>query len=133
MFTDYDRGDGLFDEVFDADGTPRPHYEPLLERLRELTTDELVSRERLRDQIFRSQGITFTVYDEDEGVERTFPMDLIPRVIPKDEWRTVESGVAQRIEALNRFLEDLYVGERAAIRDGIIPWWLVVSADGFVR
>lgn len=133
MFTDYDRGNGFYDEVFDADGSPRPHYRLLLRRLKELTTGELAAREQLRDQLFRSQGITFTVYGEDDGVERTFPMDLIPRIIPWDEWQIVEEGVAQRIDALNRFLEDLYVGERAAIRDGIIPWWVVVSADGFKR
>ena len=77
--------------------------------------------ERLRDGIFRTQGITFTVYGDDEGVERTFPLDLIPRIIPADEWAVIESGVIQRVTALNRFLEDLYMGEQAAVNDGIVP------------
>ena len=77
---------GFFDEVFADDGSVRPHYAALVKRLGELTPDELARRERLRDDAFRSQGITFTVYGEEEGVERTFPMDLLPRVIPADEW-----------------------------------------------
>nr|WP_249419973.1 circularly permuted type 2 ATP-grasp protein [Rhabdothermincola salaria] len=60
-------------------------------------------------------------------------MDLLPRVVPADEWAVVEDGLAQRVTALNRFLDDLYVGDRAIVRDGIIPWWLLSSSDGFAR
>ena len=77
---------------------------------------------------FRSAGITFTVYGEDEGLERTFPMDLVPRIIPADEWAHVEQGLVQRVTALNTFLDDLYVGERAAVHDGIVPRELVTSS-----
>lgn len=70
------------------------------------------------------------LYDD---VERTFPMDLVPRIIPADEWSHIERGVIQRVTALNRFLEDLYVGEQAALKDGIVPRWLVQTADGFRR
>ncbi len=125
--------DGFFDEVFEADGTPRPHYRNLVERLRSFDPSELRRRERLRDQIFRTQGITFTVYGDEAGTERTFPMDLIPRVIPAQEWAEVEAGLVQRVKALNRFLDDLYDGERAALNDGVVPRWLIASADGFRR
>jgi uncharacterized circularly permuted ATP-grasp superfamily protein len=123
----------FFDEVFTEDGTVRPHYEDLVARLRSFTSGELTRREQLRDAAFRSAGITFTVYGEDEDIERTFPMDLLPRIIPADEWAVIEVGLVQRVTALNRFLDDLYVGERAAIRDGIVPSWLVMSSDGFRR
>jgi uncharacterized circularly permuted ATP-grasp superfamily protein len=123
----------FFDEVFTDDGTVRPHYEDLVARLRSFTSAELSRRERLRDAAFRSAGITFTVYGEGEGLERTFPMDLLPRIIPADEWSVIEAGLTQRVTALNRFLDDLYVGERAAVRDGIVPSWLVMSSDGFRR
>jgi len=125
--------DGFFDEVFDADGRVRPHYAPLLARLSGFTSDDLVRQGRLRDAAFRSQGVTFTVYDEGEGIERTFPMDLLPRIVPADEWDHIEAGLVQRVTALNAFLDDLYVGERAAIHDGIVPTWLVESSDGFCR
>ncbi|MFP4148113.1 MAG: circularly permuted type 2 ATP-grasp protein, partial [Nitriliruptoraceae bacterium] len=94
---------------------------------------ELARRERVRDALFRTAGITFTVYGDEAGEERTFPMDLLPRLIPAQEWAQVEAGVAQRVTALNRFLEDLYVGEQAAVRDRVVPRWLVQTAAGFRR
>lgn len=133
LFRDYD-ADGFFDEVVDGHGRIRPHYRGLVERLGRMSADDLARRERIRDGLFRAQGITFTVYGEgggDEGLERTFPMDLLPRIIPAHEWEVVERGVAQRVTALNRFLEDLYVGEQAAVHDRIVPRLLVQSAEGF--
>jgi hypothetical protein len=97
------------------------------------TPAELQRREVIRDRIFRTQGITFTLADDEEGLERTFPMDLLPRIIPADEWDVIERGIVQRVTALNRFLEDLYVGEQAAIRDRVVPRWLVHTAEGFRR
>jgi len=132
IFDGYDHL-GFFDEVFDGEGSIRPHYRSLVKRMAELTPDELVRRERLRDESFRNQGITFTVYGESEGIERTFPMDLLPRVLPAEEWATIEAGLIQRVKALNAFLDDLYVGERAVLRDGIIPRWLIASSSGFER
>jgi uncharacterized circularly permuted ATP-grasp superfamily protein len=125
--------EGFFDEVFTHDGSVRPHYQALVKRFAELTPDELARRVRLRDESFRTQGITFTVYGEDDGLERTFPMDLLPRVIPAEEWELVEAGLVQRVTALNRFLDDLYVGERAIIHDGVVPNWLITSSTGFRR
>ncbi|MEX1177504.1 MAG: circularly permuted type 2 ATP-grasp protein [Nitriliruptor sp.] len=141
LFSGYEDG-GFFDEAFEPSGAVRPHYEAVVARLRGFSPDDLDRRERIRDQLFRSQGITFTVYGdvaagsgrpEDAGVERTFPMDLLPRVIPASEWEVIERGVAQRVTALNRFLEDLYVGEQAAIHDRVVPRWLVQTAEGFRR
>jgi uncharacterized circularly permuted ATP-grasp superfamily protein len=132
LFDRYDTG-GFFDEVFGADGAVRGHYAALVARLGSLSADDLARRERIRDRIFRTQGITFTVYEDDDGVERTFPLDLVPRIIPAEEWAHVEDGVTQRVRSLNRFLDDLYVGEQAAVNDGIVPRWLVETADGFAR
>ena len=132
LFDQYEVGDH-FDEVFAESGAARPEYATIVERLGMFSADELLRRERRRDAAFRSQGITFTVYGEGEGIERTFPMDLLPRVITAPEWSTIEAGLEQRVSALNAFLDDLYVGERAAIRDGIIPSWLVSSSTGFRR
>jgi uncharacterized circularly permuted ATP-grasp superfamily protein len=132
LFAAYERGD-FFDEVFTDDGRVRDHYRALVDRLRSLTPEELERRERVRDRLFHTQGITFTVYGDDAGVERTFPMDLLPRIIPADEWAHIEQGVIQRVTAMNRFLEDLYVGEQAAVHDGVVPRWLLRSAEGLRR
>ena len=132
LFDGYEPG-SFFDEAVEADGTPRAHYTALLRRLGGFTSHQLAERERVRDAAFRQAGITFTVYGEGEGVERTFPMDLVPRIIPADEWAHLEEGLVQRVTALNRFLDDLYVGDQAVVKDGIIPRWLITSSDGFQR
>jgi uncharacterized circularly permuted ATP-grasp superfamily protein len=132
MFAGYDTG-GFFDEAFDAQTSPRAHYRQLVKHFGRFDAAELARRRQLGDDVFTSRGITFTVYGEQEGIERTWPMDLFPRIIPADEWATIEQGLAQRVAALNRFLDDVYVGEQAAINDGVLPRWLVTSSDGFER
>ena len=128
----YERALG-FDEAVDSQCRLRPHYAAVFEELARLPPAEIASRERLRDAIFRRLGITFAVYGDAGGLERTWPLDLVPRIIPADEWEHLENGLAQRVRALNMFLDDLYVGESAALRDGIVPRRLVVSSDGYVR
>ncbi len=132
VFHDYEP-DGFFDEAFVAPGRPRPHYERLIRFIDQLGDDELARRARLRDASFRTKGITFTLADDADGLERTFPMDLLPRIIPGEEWAGVEAGLAQRVRTLNKFLDDVYAGEQAAIRDGIVPRHVVTSSDGFAR
>ena len=84
------------------------------------------------DLSFLHQGITFTVYGNDEGTERVFPNDLLPRIIPHQEWRKIENGLTQRIAALNLFLEDIYHHGRI-LADGIVPRELVYSCRHFRR
>lgn len=125
--------DGFFDEVVDAQGVIRPHYLDLIERMSHLTGEDLVRLTSRLDESFVSQGITFTVYGDDQGTERTFPMDLLPRVIPVDEWRHVQAGLDQRMRTLNLFLDDLYVGGGQIVADKVIPRRLVESSDGYHR
>ena len=122
-----------FDEAFEADGSVREAYRRIVERFGELDAGELRRLERLVADEFRRQGITFTVYSDEEGTERIWPMDLFPRLIAAREWEELERGLTQRVTALNRFLEDLYAGEGAALADGVVPRWLVVSSEGFER
>ncbi len=123
---------GRFDEVHD-DGVIRPHYTRLMERLSEIGNDDLAERFGMLDSFFRTLGITFALSGDEEGLERTWPMDLVPRIIPHQEWEMLEGGLTQRVRALNLFLDDLYVGEQAILNDGVVPRWLVQSADGYVR
>jgi uncharacterized circularly permuted ATP-grasp superfamily protein len=121
-----------FCEVFETKATPRAHYQALVDRLEELSAEELASRAELLQTMFRQKGITFSIAGGDEGIERTWPMDLVPRIIPGSEWDRLAQGLIQRVRALNLFLEDVYSGRQEAIRDGVIPRWVIVSSPGFL-
>jgi uncharacterized circularly permuted ATP-grasp superfamily protein len=122
-----------FDEVFTADGEPRPHAQALVAELERLGADSLVAAGALRDAIFMRQGITFDLTGADGAVaDRPFPLDLIPRIIPAAEWRTIKRGLAQRIRALNQFVDDVY-HEREIVKAGIVPWTLIASRSHFAR
>lgn len=122
---------GGFSEIGEP-GSIRAHYSALMDRIGQFSSEDLDERFRLCESIFQRQGITFAVYGSSEGTERTWPLDLVPRIIPGDEWHHVEAGLAQRVRALNRFLDDLYVGDQSAINDGVIPRWLVESSEGYM-
>lgn len=113
-------------------GGPRPHYDPLVNRFDEFDIDGLESRVRLIESLFRRQGITFAVYGEDEGIERTWPLDIVPRIISAREWKHLEAGLAQRVRALNAFLDDVYQGDQEIVADGVIPRWLLESSSGYL-
>ena len=122
-----------FDEAFGPDGSARRRYERIVERFRGLDATELKRIEAIASEEFRRLGITFTVYGDDAGIERTWPMDVFPRVIDASEWNHIARGLAQRVTALNRFLADLHVGERAALEDGVVPRWLIMTSSGLQR
>src|SRR6266576_1571497 len=124
--------DLAYDEMFEAPGVPRDHYRALFQRLLELPPEELRKSQQAADLSFLHQGITFTVYGNDEGTERVFPNDLLPRIIPHQEWQKIESGLTQRIAALNLFLEDIYNHGRI-LADGVIPRELIYSCRHFRR
>lgn len=128
-FLSYEVGD-FFDEMFEDQGRPRPHYQTLLQRFGELSNDEFERKNLAASQTFLNQGITFTVYSDDRGTERIMPFDAIPRIIPEDEWQKVERGLVQRITALNLFLHDLYHDQRI-IKEGVIPSEVIQSAKHF--
>ncbi|MDQ1359422.1 MAG: hypothetical protein QOF20_411 [Acidimicrobiaceae bacterium] len=123
----YDLGTA-WDEMFADPGEPREHYQGLFGVLQTLSPADFEMRCRARDQAFRDQGITFSL----SGEERPFPLDLVPRVIPAQEWAVIERGVRQRVKALEAFLDDVYgVGE--VLNDGVISRRLVTSATHFHR
>ena len=110
--------DHAFDEMFAADSVLREHYGPLLEHFSELPPAEIQRRKQAADLAFLNQGITFTVYGREEGTERIFPYDLLPRIITAAQWEHVERGLTQRITALNLFLKDIY-NEGRILKDGL--------------
>ncbi len=118
-------------EVTTEDG-PREHYAALASRFDEFDMAGLQSRVQLIEGLFRRQGITFAVYGEDDDLERTWPLDIVPRIISAADWEKLEAGLAQRVRALNVFLDDIYQGEREILKEGVIPRWLVESAPGYL-
>src|SRR3982074_896790 len=130
-FSNYVLNDS-YDEMFSADSQTRPHYEELFQRLLSVPADELRQRKQEADLSFLHQGITFTVYGRDEGTERIFPHDLLPRIITSAEWSTIERGLTQRITALNLFLKDIY-HEGKILSDGVVPREVVYSCKQFRR
>ncbi|MDJ0789094.1 MAG: circularly permuted type 2 ATP-grasp protein [Myxococcota bacterium] len=121
-----------YDEVFDTEGRVHPSVSPVFERLRGIGRAEYRRLQRLADDAFLRGGVTFSVYGEDGGnPDRIFPFDLMPRVVTRAEWEQVESGLIQRIAALNLFLGDVY-GEQRILKEGIVPREMVESSRAFM-
>ena len=94
--------------------------------------DEMNRRDELAKKLFMSQGITFTVYNSGEGIEKIFPFDIIPRIIRADEWKTIEEGIKQRLKVLNIFLKDIY-HQQFIVKDGIVPAKMIYTCPNFLR
>ncbi|WP_128543977.1 circularly permuted type 2 ATP-grasp protein [Larkinella soli] len=129
-FGDY-QTESFYDEMFAVDGTVRSGYEPFKQRVEQLTKEELVSRQHAAERALMSMGITFNVYSEGEGTERIMPIDIIPRIIPSEEWNRLERGLIQRIQAINLFIHDVY-NEQKILNDGIVPRDLIESSKCFL-
>ncbi|MEO0415920.1 MAG: circularly permuted type 2 ATP-grasp protein [Verrucomicrobiota bacterium] len=105
----------------------RETYQKTAEYFSELTEEKMRASLRSLERSFLMHGITFTVYSDGEGTERIFPFDPFPRIIPSDEWATIEAGLKQRIKALNLFLKDIY-SKRQILKDGVVPDYLVKTS-----
>ena len=123
---------GFYDEMLAARGRPRPAYRRLYDQLNRLGPDELQRRHKLAMEMFRNHGITFAVYPDAQGTEKVFPFDVIPRVIDARTWQHLEAGLAQRLRALNLFLDDVY-GRKLILRQGAIPPEIVLSSSLYLR
>ncbi|MCX7298566.1 MAG: circularly permuted type 2 ATP-grasp protein, partial [Hyphomicrobiales bacterium] len=120
-----------FDEMKGHEGDQvRPAYGELAQWLKEVPPDVLDYRRREAELIFRRIGITFAVYGEADATERLIPFDVIPRIMAASEWKFLEKGLTQRVNALNLFIKDVY-GAREILRAGIIPEDLVFRNPAF--
>ena len=129
LLDNYQPGD-FFDEMFVSEGKVRPHYAALYERFQRLDQEEFEQRRSAVDAAFLRQGITFTVYSDEQGTERIFPFDLMPRIIPNAEWTMIEAGLTQRMRALNMFLKDIYSDQRI-IKEKVVPAEEVLTAKHY--
>jgi uncharacterized circularly permuted ATP-grasp superfamily protein len=110
----------IFDEMHAPDGGVRPHYGSYQDWLEQTPPAHIARKRREADSAFHRTGITFAVYGEQAGKERLIPFDIVPRIIPQEEWRQLERGLAQRVTALNAFVRDIY-GAQRIVRAGLIP------------
>jgi uncharacterized circularly permuted ATP-grasp superfamily protein len=128
----YDLPLHTWDEMFNENKGVRTEYGLLMDYLNLETPDELNKKEDLSKLLFMNQGITFTVYNSGEGVEKIFPFDIIPRIISSEEWEFIERGIKQRVTALNLFLKDVY-SDQFIIKDGVVPIDIIYSCPHFLR
>jgi uncharacterized circularly permuted ATP-grasp superfamily protein len=127
----YSYREGIWDEMCDKNQI-REQYQKVFNTLQQLDTSNLHQKDALAGELFMNQGITFTVYSDDVGIERIFPFDIIPRIITAEEWDHIEKGIQQRLKALNLFLKDIY-NEQQILKDKIIPVELIASCPHYTR
>ena len=128
-FDGYDTG-GFYDEMFEADGSPRASARLLFERISSVGDTELRRYQQAAEQALFRMGITFNVYGDEAGTEKIFPFDIIPRIVPAEEWTQIDRGLRQRVHALNLFIDDIYHDQKI-LNDGVIPRYLIFSAKSF--
>lgn len=131
LWADYELTAG-YDEMFPGGAGVRPHYTALRDSLRFTSSDDFRRRKAMTDLSMRQDGVGFTVYRAEEGIERVWPMDPMPRIIPAHEWQQIEAGLIQRINALNLFLWDIY-HDQFILRDRVVPPQLVLQGTSFRR
>lgn len=127
----YDAGD-FYDELIRPSGRARAPGGYLARWLRGLSDEQLQDRKLQAELAIIDKGVSFTVYSDGENIDRAWPFDVIPRIIPLKEWQGVEAGLKQRLKALNLFIDDLYHDQRV-VKDGVVPESLVSASKGFRR
>ncbi len=127
----YDAG-SFFCEMLRPGQPSHPGLSLLLSRLAAMPIESLRRRALDAERDLLERGITFTVYSDATAIDRILPFDLIPRVLTPPEWHQIETGVVQRVRALNMFLHDIYHGQKI-IKDGIIPAALVLGNDAYCQ
>ena len=120
-------------EESSADGvSPRPHWSRVMEWLRAVGPDEMAQRGARAERRIRENGITYNIYGDPQGVNRPWRIDLLPLLIPAEEWKFIEAGVVQRAHLLSLLLEDLY-GEQRLVKEGRFPAALLYGNPAFLR
>ena len=131
MFVGYPHG-AAWDEMLDGDEQPRTPYKAVHHTLRDMSAASLKERADTLARAYLDQGVTF----DHAGEERPFPLDAVPRVISAHEWDVIETGVVQRVTALEMFLDDIYSREGEiprAVHEGVVPWRLIASSQHYHR
>lgn len=120
----------FYDELIASQHQPRAYSYQLVEFFRDMDTDDFAARVRESENEILERGITFTVYSDAGNIDRAWPFDVIPRIIPKTEWNRVERGLKQRMRALNAFINDVY-NDQKIVQDGIVPLQVIKDSKGY--
>ncbi|MDP4262605.1 MAG: circularly permuted type 2 ATP-grasp protein [Bacteroidota bacterium] len=131
LFEQYKTYPGTWDEMCTGNHI-RPQYRQVFSDISQLPGEILQQKDKLAGELFMNQGITFTVYSDDAGIERIFPFDIIPRILTANEWDHIQQGITQRLRALNLFLKDIY-SQQQIIKDKIIPAELIATCPHYTR
>ncbi len=116
--------------MLQADGRARPGAKLLVNMLNSMPKTDLMRRQKAAEAMLLQMGITFAVYGNDQGTEKIFPFDMIPRIVDGTDWQSIESGLKQRIWALNQFIHDIY-HDKKIIKDKIIPEEIIFSSKTY--
>ncbi|MBT8339047.1 MAG: circularly permuted type 2 ATP-grasp protein, partial [Desulfatitalea sp.] len=122
----------FYDELFDANGIPRPGAQLLVDMIEVLPAGDLAMRQKEAEALLLKMGVTFNVYGRDEGTEKIFPFDIIPRIVSGDDWQQIETGLKQRIHALNEFIQDIY-NDKKILKDRVVPEALIHTSRTYRR
>jgi len=129
-WNDYNSG-VFFDEVMESNTQPRAVAKELFNYLKSLSTDEVMARKKASERCIEEMGVSFTIYSEGNNIDRDWPFDIIPRPIPSSEWRMVEKGLKQRIQALNMFINDVY-NDQKILKDKLVPRHLIEGSSNYL-
>jgi uncharacterized circularly permuted ATP-grasp superfamily protein/uncharacterized alpha-E superfamily protein len=132
LITDYPPDAGRYDELFAAPSTPRAHWRRMFEELATASPAGLASRLGLVERDVRDSGVTYNVYADPQGQDRPWDLDVLPLILPADEWSAIAAGVAQRARLLNAILADVY-GDASLLASGLLPPRLVLGHSGYLR
>lgn len=130
-FSGYDP-EGFYDELYEGKGQPRAGSSLLLRKFASLPEGELKKRQQAAERVILNMGMTFGVYGSTDGHEQVFPFDIVPRIVEATDWEHIESGLRQRMRALNHFIDDIY-HEQRILKDGVVPGELISSSKGFLQ
>jgi uncharacterized circularly permuted ATP-grasp superfamily protein/uncharacterized alpha-E superfamily protein len=131
LLADYPRSSAAYHELLDAQGQVRPHWRRLLDQLQRSTPAQLQQRQATLARQIQENGVTYNVYADPDGADRPWELDLLPNLIPAEEWQQIAAGVAQRAGLLDAVLADLY-GPQQLLAEGLLPSELVFGHDNFL-
>ncbi|SHM56837.1 circularly permuted type 2 ATP-grasp protein [Phytopseudomonas punonensis] len=131
LLAGYSPDAAAYDELLDSHGQVRAHWRPVLNQLRRSQPAQLQQRQAMVTRQIQANGVTYNVYADPEGTDRPWELDLLPALIPADEWQTIAAGVAQRAALLDKVLADLY-GPQQLLADGLLPPELVFGHESFL-